>query len=96
MQSDHVHDEPVEVALRRDHRDGPVDDLFDVVLDERQRVHRRDKDASVPAVAVIHDVPDAVTDLDRAIDHTGGHYSGKIGLDLEIDIIGRRVIEPVA
>ena len=86
----------MEVALLRDQLDRALDDALDVVLDERQRVHGGDEHSAVPAVAMVHDVPDPVADLGRRIDHARRHESGEVGFDLEIDVVGGGIVEPVA
>ena len=82
-------------TLGRNRFQGFGDDIFDVVRDERQRIHGRHVDAAVPAVAVGHDVADAVAHFGGRIGHTGRHESREVGFDLEIEVVGVRIILPV-
>ena len=93
--ADRVRDALVIGTLGRNRFQGFGDDIFDVVRDERQRIHGRHVDAAVPAVAVGHDVADAVAHFGGGIGHTGRHESREVGFDLEIEVVGVRIILPV-
>ncbi len=86
----------VVVALCRDCLEGLVDDEADVVADECEREHRRDVNSTVPAVTVVHHVADAVRIVGCCVDHARCHQTGVVGLDLEVDVVGVRVVVPVA
>ena len=69
---------------------------MDVVIYECRSIKCRHVDAAVPPVAVAHDMSYLVADLRSRIDHTRSHQSREIGLDLEIDVVGMRVVFPMA
>ena len=71
-------------------------DVVDVIGDESERVHRRDVDATIPAVAGVHDVADAIRDVSCRVRHAGRHEPDEVGFDLEVDIVRVRVVAPLA
>jgi hypothetical protein len=71
-------------------------DELDVVRDEGQSIHGRDVDAAIPAVAVGHDMPDLVADFGGGVRNSGRHQSGEIRFDLKVDVVGVRILEPMA
>ena len=83
-------------ALLGDRLQGFPDDESDIIGDERQRIHGRHVNPAVPAVAVIHDMSRPVAYLRCRVGHSGRHKSGEIGLDLEVDVIGVGIVEPMA
>ncbi len=84
------------LAARRDRLQPFRHHPLHIVRHKRQRIHRRHVHAAIPPVAEVHDVPDTVADHAGGVGHAGRHQSRKIRLDLEIDIIGMRIIAPVA
>jgi hypothetical protein len=93
---DYGPDGPGIEALRRDHPERLLDEAVDIVLDKGQRIHGRHVKPAVVSVPVVHDVAHAVADPGRRIDHAGAHQTCEIGLDLEIDVVGMGVVQPVA
>ena len=75
---------------------GLVDDKVDIVAYEGKGVHGRHVNAAVPAISVVHHVADLVAVVCGGIDHAGGHDACVVGLDLEVDVIGVRIVQPVA
>ena len=92
---DDVFHAPVIAALFGDGFQGFLDDESDVVRDERKRIHRCHVNSAVPAVAVVHDVSHAVAELRGRVGHARGHEPRKIGFDLEVEVVGMGVVDPV-
>ena len=92
---DDVFHAPVIAALFGDGFQGFLDDEPDVVRDERKRIHRCHVNSAVPAVAVVHDVSRAVAELRGRVGHARGHEPREIGFDLEVEVVGMGVVEPV-
>ena len=86
----------VVVALGRDCLEGLIDNEVHVIADECERDHRGDIHSAVPAVAVVHHVADLVAVVGRGVDHSRSHQTGVVGLNLEVDVVGVRVVAPVA
>ncbi len=86
----------VEAAGRRNRVERPRHDGAHVVVHERERVHGRDEDAAVPAVARVHDVADLVGVRRGRVGQPWRHEPDEVGLDLEVDVVGLRVVAPIA
>ena len=93
---EHVGDGGVELGTFRNQLQRLRHDGRNVVADIGQGVHGADIDAAVPAVAIVHDVTDAVAELRDAVDVAGIEHADKVGLDLEIDVIRVGIVLPVA
>ena len=73
-----------------------VNYLGRVVFDERGAVQAGYEGSAVKAVTAVHDVTHAVCNVKRLGNHARGHKTDEIGLDLEVQVVGVRVVEPVA
>ena len=64
-----------------------VDDLLNVVGEKCLSVHPSDELASVHTVAIIHDPPELLAQLDDQMRHARSDQSAEVGFDLVVDII---------
>ncbi len=79
--------------------DGPQglhDNGWNVVADIGQAVHGANIHAAVPSVAVIHDVAYPVAQRRCLVHLAGIQHPNEIGLNLEVDVVGMRVVFPVS
>ena len=95
MQCNNVIDYLMEIALLRYDVYSSLYYCLDIIFYESERVHGGDKNTSIPTVTIVHYVANFVANLYRRINHAGGHHAGKICLNLKIDIICGRVIQPM-
>ena len=65
-------------------------------LHERGAVQAGHEGAAVEAVTAVHDMAHAAGDVQRLRDHARGHQADEVGLDLEVQVVGVRVVQPVA
>ena len=86
----------VEGRLLGDRLEGFGHDVVDIVGEKRQRVHGSYIDTAVPAVTIAHHVADGVAVVCGCLGHTGSHQTGIVGLNLEVDVVGMRIVLPVA
>src|SRR5690606_14501418 len=84
MPLDNIIDALIKRTLFGDGLQRLFDDEVYVVRDECQCIHRPYVNATIPAVAVIHNVPNTVTDFSSRVRHAGRHQTGKVGLDLKV------------
>ena len=94
--SDDVLHAAAEPAARGNRLQCFADDVVDVVADEGQRVHGSHEDPAIPSVAVVHDVACTVGYLGGGIRHAGRDEPCEVGLYLIVDVVGMRVVGPVA
>ena len=92
----HIGNATIEIALLRNCKQSFVDNASNVGIHESQRIHCPHKHASIPAVAIVHDVSYAVRYLRCRVWHCRAHQSGIIGFNLVVDIVGMRVVDPMA
>ena len=85
----------MEFTLGRDAFQRFSDNEFDIAADKCDGVHRAHIDASIPAVAVIHDMTYAIRNFRGSVGHSWRHKAGIVSLDLIIDVIGMRIVLPV-
>ena len=86
----------MEFGALRDGFQGLGDDGGDIIADISQAIHCADEDSAVPAVAIVHDMADAVAQLRRAVHAAGAEHADEVGLDLEVDVVGVGVEFPVS
>ena len=80
----------------RDCFQGHVHNLCRVRLHESCAVKACDVCSAVETVSAVHDVPHAICNVKGFSKHSGRHQAHEIGLNLEIEVVGVRVVEPVA
>ncbi len=84
----HVADALVVLALRGDAAETRFDDLDDIRLEERLAVHAGNELTAVKTVAIVHQPPEFLAQLDRHIRHPRRDQAGVIRLDLIVDVVG--------
>ena len=96
VETAHLVDALIEGALVRDGLERHVEHLGRVVAYEGRGVEPRHEGAAVEAVAAVHDVAHARGDVERLGHQPGGHQSDEVGLNLEVEVVGVGVVDPVA
>ncbi len=63
-----------------------------IAFEECRRVHAGNEHAAVKTVAVVHDAARVIGDAVGGARHAGSHQADEVGFDLEIDVVGVRVV----
>ena len=87
-----VADDAAVAAVGRNRLEADLDDPARIALEERGRVHPAEEHAAVQAVSVVHDAPDAIGNAVGLLRQAGRHQADEIRLDLEVDVVGVRVV----
>ena len=92
----HAADEFVELALLWDCLQTFTYDCLHVVGHKCQRIHSPHINSAIPAITIVHNMAYAVGNLRCRVGHCGSHNSCVVGLDLVVDVVGVRIVVPVA
>ena len=91
----YVIDALIECTFCRNRFKSHVDHLCRIVALESCRVEVCCEYTTIETVTAVHDVTHLVSDLHRLRDHGRSHETDEVSLDLEVEVVGVRVVEPV-
>ena len=94
MPTDHIVHTLIVTALLWYSFEGFGNDKPDIIRNKCQRIHGSYINTSIPTV-IIHDMTDLIRNFRSGIRHSRRHQTGIIGLDLVIQVIRMRVIQPM-
>ena len=96
MEYAHIVNALIEGALLRNTGKGNIHNLCRVVTDEGCGVESGNESSSVEAVSAVHNMSNLVCNLKGLRHHTRSHKPDKVSLNLEVQIVCVRVVEPMS
>ena len=92
----HVVEALPEGALLRNGLQGHVHDAGRVILHESGTIQAGNESSAIETVSAVHDMTYTRGDIQGFRNHARSHQAHEIGLDLEVQVVGVRIVDPVA